>query len=396
LLFQSSKSKSYPIQSESVANLNEELIEGNSNIIKIENKSSKLIPNDVQTNKNVNKELVNIENKENITNKDGFGKQVNFMGLESSNPQKLKSEVNKILRNYTKSYDFGNNQELKLKSILKSIKAEEEQKTKIHKYFQYFEDPKIQKEYEFKIEKRFYIKKETEDTKIKMLKKKEERLDKLFSKQLDYSKILKENLDILKCKFTKQINNNLESAKHIDYANPKKYYNFNSPEKDYGNNCTETNLAINSDYYNSNNNFNRTSKNTWNGFNKTRTEKSKRNYNLLSNPTDSNKDGEERIQFSKESESKINKQNFSPSGPTFDYTNSKFDNFLNTTKNSNTMGICNFSPWIKKENVGNNAKSSKNCDLIAQYGKRDKNIFIPVVQRKELYSSPKRDMFSLI
>jgi len=345
-----------------------------------------------------------------------------------------KIDLNKIINNLKakNSSTFSNRSYDKLKLEKLLIEQPEENNSNIYRYFKIFEDkPKVASLYLKK--DNVYIKKDfTEDRKKKLLLEKEEKLDKLFFKQLDYSNILNQNIQNLKSKFSKQYNrafidNNPRTSFYDKIMNKtNQISNELSNEKNIKTDLTENNNLYD---INSQTNFNLTTKQNLNHFNKSTEFKLKSNSDLNSisgllkndeglkhdkniNPSST------KVRFASLDYNYIDKNNYNFSNDNF-YCNktlnesfvNKNNNCKNNKKYSNNINrnyndinynkyistSKDYKEFISLDNIISYYKSvdnKQNYDLTTQYGKKDKKAFVPLVKRKDLYSTIRRDKFS--
>ncbi len=329
-------------------------------------------------------------------------------------------ELRKLSEHNTlkKSLEFANEENYKLRKIIEQSNQEETNNSLIYKYFSVFEDKPTKSPLE-KFEKRFLIKNDIDQRKINLEKQKEERLDNAFNKELDYSKIIKENVNNLKSNFYKKSNK-------ICGNENKKFYSFYGQIRnitngfsgkanfhdipDYNNDYSEKN-----NNYNINNNCNQTSRNKINLFNKSNVS------NKMNFPSMININALSSYYANNESTSEINspvtkKNYFSPSFLNLKKNTSvnnananKNKKILKNSLNENTNmfeesqskinashSFNLFDDKIKCNPMKNDYSGFNNhYEVGSQYGKKNRDLLIPIINKKELYSSPRKDKYSL-
>ncbi len=313
--------------------------------------------------------------------------------------------------NFRKSMDFVINQENKdkLKVILEE--SNDNSNSIINKYFKKFEDKNKTCKSIIDPQKRLLMKEEADQIRIKKsLKEKEEKLDNLFNKQLNYSKIVKENINFIKNKFLqpkidfKNQNNKVTNISELGHTLRSGLLRENEIGKLKGiskiENCHDDNLInykLKSNYYKSAENYYNPGDPNNTNFFKNNTSKKKNisvyynnqeEYNLQNN-NNYNSSKKHKTSFSYVNKNENSDKLYNQSKKSID-TNEKidFNNEIFYNQRSN-----------KKMNRENNfGNLDNNCDkndyeFASQYGKKDRNIFIPVIQKKQLYSVPRKDKF---
>lgn len=327
-----------------------------------------------------------------------------------------KIEQRKLSNNNTlkKSINFTNEENDKLLRLIETTDKEEtNNNSNIYKYFSVFEDKQIRNSPFAKLDKQFFIKKENDQRKIKLQKQKEERLDKLFNKELDYNKIVKENIYNLKAKFNKSsrtseaekqkfcsfyghirnITNGFpvgnEFTDYNDYSENLNNCNYNQTTKNYLNLFNKSNLinSINKSRFQSNSNLNAVS--SYFGNNESSAE-------IINSPMKTkNHFSSSVVNFKKNSIAKTNYNNKKISS---DSVNESSNLFEEKSENKLRSSINNSYLNDKKSNLNalnyENYGFNNDCEMGSQYGKKDGNAFIPLIKKKELYSSPRKDKYS--